>query len=326
MWKETKNYCLGENYEICVPLCWIILLLAWLGNVIQCACLYTERYVYRYVAKTCFTKGLPIAFKSHYIFIEVIFTGIIVTIEILHLSELSCIKDSVLLWLNFLAVIIGLVSILKYTQLNSNMAHFIIQFDRMLFDVMLMLAVWFLLYFIFVVVFFTLNFPSHCNICNITEKPIIEKDYWGDDAMFTTFWKAAYETFMLGLYIHAPYPLYFEQSSMPVLSMLAYSAFLLLVSLVMVNAIVALMIEKVKQLYKFKSTVKKLQEIAYTMFMDGINTSFHGYFSPFKFQRPRIYDKYFIQTNGKVYIHVTESHMPSDKVQAKCHECGSNHY
>lgn len=201
------------------------------------------------------------------------------------------------------AVLDGFIAFLKFTQLNYRVAHFIIQIDRMLFDIMLFLAVWFLIYFTYAIVFYILHFEHHCEIHSNN----ISANY--NDTMFANFWRTTYETFIMGLYIIPPKPLYFEQSEWHIVSMIVYTLFLVAVSMVMVNVIIARMIEKVKQLHRYKSTVSRLQFIVSAMFMEGIASSFMIWLNVLKFRHDRVSIKYFIKSEdgSKVFIRVVET-------------------
>ena len=259
-------------------------------------------------------NGAPIAFSPAYrIFHGTFATSLIVT-ESLHLADLPCSEHRQLyITLYALNAMFAFSSLLVFTQINRQTGHLIIIIDRMMGEVALFITVAGIIFFSFCFSFYLLHAPPVCHDINNT------LDWNRTTLMFSTLLQTVYETQLLSLGLTAPLALYFEDSNVPLLGMLMYVAFLIMLVIVLLNLLIAIMSDRVNELNKYKSIIIDIQKIALTMSLDSkvYMSEFYG-LRKLNFigtRRNRIFNKHVIRNGdtGRMYLHVIEKICPDDE-------------
>lgn len=287
---------LTDKHEISEISSIILLILSILIMFGQLWYVFLERHVYKYVFVTWREHGLPVAYKTYYLIFQLIFSVLVVITESLHLGGLYCPgHETVFLTLYTLSAACGCLSLLVFTQFSRQAAHILTLMDRVLWTVLLFLLLWAIVFCLFVFGFYILNYNHHCGQqYNTTD----------DDEMFRTLGLSCYDTFVLGLEVVPPNPLYFDNSEMKLFSMVMYCIFLILVPVVMMNLMVATFTANVSNLNKYREIIKELQFLFVALLMEALASTLIIF--PIGIVHQKTRKKFFVVDEDRVFLRVVE--------------------
>ena len=148
--------------------------------------------------------------------------------------------------------------IMYFFSFNKYLAHITFLLDKATDSSSLFLIVGFLLYFSFAISMYLLHIPLPCGTLNGTSfaETAPQRD------MFTSLFGSVYETFLLSLGVMIPNDIYFKDSHIPYFTIFIYISFLFMLLVIMLNLLIALLSDKISNIYRKKDLIIQLQSIS----------------------------------------------------------------
>ena len=313
---QTAVYYHTDDHLIEVHIAIILVILAVLTSAEGLYAFCVQRHMLKEVILRFNSKGIPVAFEYHYIVFHGIFNICVLTIETLHLSHHECLGHEVMFTVLYVvACLSGCTALLFFTQFFQRMGHLLILIDRMLWDIILFIITWSLIFISFGLTFTILHSDPMCHK-DLQMDTNSNTNSSGTTGMFRSLSYTLYEIFILGMTLMAPKPLHFENSHFAALAMLLFLVFLLKVTLIMNNLLIATMTQKVSFLNSHKHVIKGLQTVVLAQLVEDLS-GFNGnkWFNSCLFYTAN--KRYIVKSkDGKqIFLHVVETspHLRQDK-------------
>ena len=212
-------------------------------------------------AKGILLKGhVPVTFTFAYRSLQLVFCVNVIVILIC----LPFIKDhpEVLRGFVVTGTFLCALSTLFYLQVQPQVGHLLIILQKILFDsctfffMMLLIYLAFALSLLLLHVQIPLPSPSNLTICDSPE------------GFPTEFGAALYETFLLMFAVMAPKDLLFQSAIVPEMAVLMYMLLLIIVSIGLVNLLIAIMTKRIDDISQLKDDILKLERVSIILYME----------------------------------------------------------
>ena len=93
-----------------------------------------------------------------------------------------------------------------------------------------------------------------------------------NELTFSTTYTSFYETLLLVLGIAVPSPLYFESATTPIFACVIYLIMIFIVSIILINLLIAVMTERVSELNRHTTIIQTIQLISMSLLMERAST------------------------------------------------------
>ena len=312
MFTQTTIYYISDHHPIWP---WLAILLLTLGSLNFLGTFYsifTQKNVWKFVLSQWHTKGFPIAFKMYYQFFQIIFSSSVITIQTLHLIGYPCTGNHTLFtFLYLITVVFGAASVILFTQFQTKVGHLLVLIDRMVFDVILFLTIFSIIFSTFGMALTILHAEPMCKT-DINHNTTGVKEADQNTRMFSSITYTMYESLIAGMTLIAPHPLHFESSHSSSISMITFVVFLVMISIIMLNLIIATMTRKVSFLNSHQETIKGLQSIILAQTIEEIWNFDIKWLNPYAYFQRKAEEKYLVKSKDgqSVFLHVVETMTP----------------
>ncbi|ELU02919.1 hypothetical protein CAPTEDRAFT_191200 [Capitella teleta] len=251
-------------------------------------------------------KGLyPLTLASAYRVFQSIFILTVIATNNIHLFSEGCDAGSRLERILQVAnIFCGFMSVMFFTQLSEAMGHYLTVIEKMLFNTLAFLSIWWVIFLAFATSFYLNNIDFTCpgNDSTLLFTSPTQQS-------FSSIYHSIYETFLLVLAVVAPKSWYFEDSNDPDLSVVLYILCLIVNTLVLLNLLIAIMNERVVEICRHKHSILKLNQLSIYLLIGDKRKSDQNFWKRWKFtENWTDTHKHFIRNNEKtkLYLHVVE--------------------
>ena len=279
---------------------------------IQFTTLVRDRHVFKLMIDVIRTRGFAIAFTPIYRAFHLLFSLTVVATEALQLRGDDGDDDRRLFSvLAVFGLVFGTCSMLIFIQLNKVTGHLLVIMERMFVQAAAFMTVGGAIFAIFPMTLHIVHGEAtHGEVEDASSSRA------SNELTFSTTYTSFYETLLLVLGIAVPSPLYFESATTPIFACVIYLIMIFIVSIILINLLIAVMTERVSELNRHTTIIQTIQLISMSLLMERASTrSLVRYVSPFRARTRRVHNKYFVESHDrrKTYLYVIE---PVAKVSA----------
>ena len=259
-------------------------------------------------------ERIPVTFTLGYRLFQIFFSMFILITTFA--QGIVCEQSAALQGLHVFNSLLSVLSLLFFLQLNTRIGHILLIAQKMLTEVLFFFCTIALIFLGFSLGFFLMHkepsFSDRCPSDN-TNITFFEQD----DDLFEGFPGSMYETFLLMLTIMPPNDIYFSTSPLPGFVITLYIILIIVVSIVMVNLLIAIMATRLDDIYQWRYDIKSLEDLAIILYFEQrMNTKVGIFMRNIRRKFPccnKVQDSQFKCKNveDKVYVEVLEDCLES---------------
>lgn len=220
--------------------------------------LYVNFPYLKMVIRKMMTGMFPLTVASTYRIFQSFFILTMIISCSKHAFSGACKADGTMeLILHVVNIFCGFMSVMFFTQLSEAMGHYLTVIEKMLFNTIAFLSIWCVIFLAFATSFYVNSIDYHCMTANGTSS-----NNTASSEAFSSIYHSIYETFLLVLAVVAPKSWYFSESNDPDLSVVLYTACLIINTLVLLNLLIAIMNERVVEICRHKHSILKVNQLS----------------------------------------------------------------
>ena len=220
--------------------------------------------------KNMFINGhIPVTFTFAYRFFQIAFAFLLIVTTLL--KPLQCYSPDFVLGLFVVCAFLCGLSLLFFMQLQPHVGHLLIVLQKVIFDTLFLLFMMFLYCIAFSVSLFLLHAqvtPTKCMAHRNKTSTTMEKCRDNIVSFSNNFFEAIYETLLLMFSVMAPRDIMFSCARIPAMAIALYIGLLVIVSIILVNLLIAIMTKRIDEISKMKDDILKLEKVSIVLYME----------------------------------------------------------
>ena len=200
---------------------------------------------------------IPVTFTFAYRCFQILFACLVVLTALAYIF--ICRYPDIVLCILAISNLIGMFSLLFFFQLQSQFGHLLIVLQKIVSDTLFFFVMMFLIYVAFALSFYLLH-----------------ADLGGFDSVLKAdgpcpsgpFLERMYLTIMFMFTIMAPADIMFKCAKIPELGIVLYVLLLVIISIVLVNLLIAIMTRRIDEISRMKDDMLKLERMSIILYME----------------------------------------------------------
>ena len=228
------------------------------------------REIWRNIRSFVQAKRIPITFTLVYRLFQLFFAVLTLCTSIGY--SIMCDNSEVLQGLYVFNSLLSVLSLLFFLQLNTQVGYILIIAAKMMQEVIIFFFTMCVIFVGFALAFYLIHRnPSFSERCpNMMPNATLpdNSSYYREDEMFGSFGESMYETFLMMLTIIPPSDIYFSSSSLPNLVVLMYVLLIIVMTIGMVNLLIAIMAKRLDEIYQWQCELKTLEDLAIILYFE----------------------------------------------------------
>lgn len=212
-------------------------------------------------------RHVPVTFTFVYRFFQIAFCVCVLFSAVCY--PFRCSNPTFILSTFVISTMLGCLSFLFFMQIQSNVGHLLIILQKVVYDTSFFLFMMFLIFLAFASGLFLLHSDMELEACRSDNNSVSYSNNCDKDESFPKdFSEALYETVLLMFTVMAPRDIHFKCSHIPGMAALLYILLLLIISIILVNLLIAIMTQRIEEISRMREGILKLERVSIVLYME----------------------------------------------------------